>query len=96
MDIEISDYDFKDTKIVMNKNGEEIECRVLFTYDSDETKKRYIAFTDDSIAPNGRKNIFVQAYNPFAPEIKLENITDEKELDMINEVLIKIDESSNQ
>ena len=58
-------------------------------------EKRYqdidIAFTDDSIAPNGRKNIFVQAYNPFAPEIKLENITDEKELEMINEILYEID-----
>lgn len=95
MEVEIKDFDLEGEKIIMMKNGEEVECSILFTFDSDKTMKRYVGFTDNTIAANGRKNIYVQSFDPLAPERKLENITDESELEMINDVLIQIDESSN-
>ena len=95
MDIEIKDFDLEGEKITMIKNGEEVNCNILFTFDSDDTMRSYVGFTDNSIASNGRKNIYVQSFDPLAPEIKLENITDERELEMVNDVLIQIDESSN-
>ena len=81
-------------KITIEKNGKEVECDILFTFDSEDTLKSYIGYTDNTIASNGRKNIYVSAYNPFNPEDALEDITDEKELEMINDVLVQIDEKS--
>ena len=36
-------------KIVINKNGQDIECKVLFTFDSEDTGKAYIGYTDGSV-----------------------------------------------
>ena len=80
--------------ITIEKDGKEVECDVLFTFDSEDTLKTYIGYTDNTIASNGRKNIYVSAYNPFNPEDVLEDITDEKELEMVNDVLVQIDEES--
>ena len=81
-------------KIVINKNGQDIECDVLFTFDSEDTGKAYIGYTDNSIAANGRKNIYVSAFDPILGTGSLEDITDEKELAMVREVLEEIDKQS--
>ena len=36
------------TFTIVDKDGKEIECEVLFTFESDETKKNYIVYTDNS------------------------------------------------
>ena len=95
MDLEVKDFDLEGEKIIMVKDGVEIECNILFTFDSDDTMRSYVGFTDNTIASNGRKNIYVQSFDPLAPVLKLENITDQRELEMVNDVLIQIDESSN-
>ena len=84
----------EEEKIVISKNGKEVECDVLFTFDSEDTGKAYIGYTDHSIAANGRKNIFVSAYNPLKAKIELEDITDERELKMVSEVLNQIDKEN--
>ena len=81
-------------KIVVNKHGKEVECDILFTFDSEDTKKSYVGYSDHSIASNGRKNIFVSAYNPLKAKIELEDITDERELKMVSEVLNQIDKEN--
>ena len=53
----------------------------------------YIGYTDNSIASNGRKNIYVSAFDPLKPIIELESVTDKRELDMINDFLIELDEN---
>ena len=40
----------KTTFKLKNEEGKEVEYEVLFTFDSDETNKSYIAYTDDSNA----------------------------------------------
>ena len=77
--------------IVKTKDEETFECDVLFTFDSEDTMKNYIGYTDHSFGKNGRKNIFVSAYNPLKAKIELEDITDERDLQMISEVLNQID-----
>lgn len=84
-------FDLENDKITIEKDGEEVKCDILFTFDCEETKKSYVGYSDNTIAPNGRKTIYVSSYNPLNEEIKLEDITDEKELNMIQEVLMKID-----
>ena len=34
---------------VTNDEGQEVECEALFTFESDETKKHYIAYTDKNV-----------------------------------------------
>ena len=88
------EFDINNEKIQIEKNGKTIDCDVLFTFDSEDTGKAYIGYTDHSIAANGRKNIFVSAYNPLKAKIELEDITDERELKMVSEVLNQIDKEN--
>jgi len=85
------DFDIDNEKLEIVKDGKKIECDVLFTFDSEDTMKSYIGYTDHSISSNGRKNIYVSAYNPLKPKMELEDVTDERELEMVNSVLEKID-----
>ena len=82
-----------DEKIVITKEGIPVDCDVLFTFDCEDTLKSYVGYTDHSIVENGRKNIYVSAFYPFKNEWKLEDIVDQKELDMVNDVLRQFDES---
>lgn len=82
-------------KIIIKKDGTEVECTVLFTFDSQDTKKSYIGYTDNSIGKNGRKNIYVSSFDPVAGT-GLESITDPKELEMVQDVLKQIDEESRK
>ncbi len=87
--------DLENEKVILEKDGKVIDCDILFTFDSEETMKSYVGYTDHSIAPNGRKNIYVSAYNPFNTVFELENITNRKELAMVNRVLQELDEQAN-
>ena len=81
----------EDQKIVLEKDGKEKEYDVLFTFDCEDTMKSYIGYTDHSYGANGRKNIFVASIDPLKPDLSLEQITDEAELQMINDVLVQFD-----
>lgn len=83
-------------KITIVKNGKEIECDVLFTFDCEETSKAYIGYTDHTIAPNGRKNIYVSAFDPILGFGSLQDITTEEEMTMVREVLEEIDAQSDK
>ena len=85
------DFDIDNEKLEIVKDGKKVECDVLFTFDCKDTMKSYIGYTDHSVSSNGRKNIYVSAYNPLKPKMELEDITDKKELEMVNSVLEKID-----
>lgn len=89
-----TNFDINKEKIELEKNGKVIECEVLFTFECEETMKSYIGYTDNSIASNGRKNIYVSAFDPLKEKMELENITDKRELEMIGEVLEKLDRES--
>ena len=80
--------------IIILKDGEEVECEILFTFDSEDTNKSYVGYSDHSIADNGRKNIYVSSYDPVLGIGSLEDITDKDELDMIHDVLLEIDKQS--
>ncbi len=83
-----------DQKIIIQKNGQEVECDILFTFDCEDTGKAYIGYTDNSISGNGRKNIYVSAYDPVMGYGTLEDIETEEEKAMINDVLMEIDRQS--
>lgn len=84
-------FDIENEKVTIDKDGIVTECDVLFSFDSEDTGKAYIGYTDHSIAANGRKNIYVSAYNPLDSDGTLEDITNPQELALVNEVLMEID-----
>lgn len=84
-------FDVNNEKLILEEDGKEVEYNILFTFDSKDTNKSYIGYTDNKISINGRKTIYVSSYNPLNEEIELEDITDEKELNMIQEVLSRLD-----
>ena len=81
-------------KIIIEKRGKQVECDILFTFDSEDTGKVYVGYSDHSIASNGRKNIYVSSYDPIIGINSLEDITDERELAMVRQVLAQIDKES--
>ena len=81
-------------KIIIEKHGKQVECDILFTFDSEDTGKVYVGYSDHSIASNGRKNIYVSSYDPIIGINSLEDSTDERELAMVRQVLAQIDKES--
>ena len=83
----------KDGKLIIkNDKGEVLECDVLFTFDSEETGKSYIAYTDNTKDENGNIKVYANIYDPNGESLKLEPITTEKEWKAINNILISVQE----
>lgn len=79
---------------VFDDNGKEVECEVLFTFDSDETKKSYMVYTDNSVDDDGNTRVYASIYNPEEDEIKLEPIQTDKEWKIIETILQEIQASA--
>lgn len=82
--------DFK----VINDKGKEIVCYVLFTFDSVETGKSYIIYTDNSLDDQGQIQVFASVYKPGS-EMELEPIETEREWNIIEIVLNEIQKEVN-
>ncbi len=78
---------------VINDEGKEVECEVLFTFESDETKKNYIVYTDNTVDEEGNTKVYASIYNPDQDETKLLPIETEKEWKIIETIL---DELQNE
>ncbi len=72
---------------VLNDEGKEVECEVLFTFESDETKKNYIVYTDNTLDEDGNTKVYASIYNPDEDETKLLPIETEKEWKIIETIL---------
>ncbi len=79
-------------KLKIIKNGVETECDILFTFTCEELGKNYIGYTDGTISKNGRKNIYVNSYDPILGFKQLEDVKTKAEMDMIQDVLKQIDQ----
>lgn len=82
----------KDTFTVINDEGKEILCNVLFTFDSDETGKSYIVYTDNSKDKMGNVQVYASIFNPDDANTKLEPIETEKEWKVIDTILKTLQE----
>jgi len=82
--------DIENEKIQLEKDGEIVDCDILFTFDCEKNNKSYVGYSDNSYT-NDRKNIYVSSYNPLDVDLELEDITDKKEQEMIGNVLMTLD-----
>ena len=77
---------------ITNENGKESECDVLFTFDSDEFKKSYIVFTDNTLDENGNIKVYANTYDPKGEDVSLGVIESEKEWKVIENLLASLEE----
>ncbi len=82
----------ENTFTITDQNGKEITCDVLFTFDSEETKKSYIVYTDNSKDEQGNVQVFASIYDPSKQNQNLEPITTEKEWKVIETILNTLQE----
>ena len=82
----------KNTFSMIDENGKEVIYDVLFTFESDETHKNYIVYTDNSRDAKGNVEVYASTYNPDDPQSKLEAIETEKEWKLIETILETLQE----
>ena len=84
----------KNKFIVINDEGKEIECEVLFTFESEETNKNYIVYTDNTVDEIGNIKVYASIFDPNSDTTKLDPIETEKEWNMIESILETLQEEA--
>lgn len=77
---------------IKNNEGKELECDVLFTFDSEETKKSYIVFTDNTLDENNNIKIYANTYDPEGKIDELGPVETKKEWQIIENLLSSLQE----
>ena len=78
--------------VMIDENGQEREYDVLFTFESEETHKNYIVYTDNTKDAEGNVEVYASIYDPNDPNSKLEAIETEKEWKVIETILETLQE----
>lgn len=85
---------------IINDEGKEVECEILFTFDSDETGKSYIVYTDNTLDEDNNTKVYASIYDPTGQDSTLQPIETEKEWKVIENILSsvqqKIEEASTE
>ena len=83
----------KNTFTVINEEGKEVVCSVLFTFDSDETKKSYIVYTDNTKDKQGNIQVYASIYDKEQEDnMELLPIETDKEWKVIETILDSLQE----
>lgn len=80
---------------VSDANGKTIEYEILFTFDSDETKKSYIVFADNNKDKDGSIITYAATYDKDGEKLELRDIETEKEWNLIETILSQIEEKTS-
>lgn len=78
---------------ITNDEGKEVKCQVLFTFESEETHKSYIVYTDNSVDGDGNTKVYASTYDPEGNDPSLKPIESDKEWKVIETILAEIQES---
>ena len=79
----------KNSFTMIDEAGNEIVYDVLFTFESEETHKNYIVYTDNTKDAEGNVEVYASIYDPNS---KLEAIETEKEWKVIETILETLQE----
>ena len=72
---------------IVNDNGEEIKCEILFTYEDEKTKKNYMAYTDNTLDEEGNTKGYASIFNPEEENPVLLPIETDEEWKLIEGIL---------
>lgn len=81
---------------VTDQSGSTVEYEILFTFDSDETKKSYIVFTDNTTDEDGSIVTYAATYDKTGESLELQDIETDEEWNLIEHLLSNIEEASEQ
>lgn len=81
---------------IKDESGKIIECEPLFTFESEETKKQYVVYTDNSKDKNGNVRVFASTYKITDKGQELLPIKTEKEWKVIETILESIQEETKK
>ena len=74
---------------IKDKDNKDIDCDVLFTFDSDKTNKNYIVYTDNTKDEEGNLKVYANTYNKDnSGELGL--IETEEEWNIVEQILDSI------
>ena len=82
----------KNSFTLIDQEGNEVVYDVLFTFDSEETNKSYIVYTDQSKDESGNIQVYASTYDPENPNSELGAIESEKEWKVIETILSTLQE----
>ena len=82
----------KNSFTLIDENGNETVYDVLFTFESEETHKNYIVYTDNTKDSEGNIEVYASTYDPNDPHSKLEAIETDKEWKVIETILSTLQE----
>ena len=82
----------KNSFTLIDENGNEKIYDVLFTFESEETHKNYIVYTDNTKDSEGNIEVYASTYDPNDPHSKLEAIETDKEWKVIETILSTLQE----
>lgn len=88
--------DEKKKFMVLDESGKQVECEPLFTFESDETKKQYVVYTDNSRDEEGNVRVFASIYKMNDKGGELLPIKTEKEWKVIETILESIQEENKK
>lgn len=86
----------ENTFTVLDNEGKEITCEVLFTFESDETKKNYIVYTDNSLDESGNIKVYASIFDPNKENTELMPIETEREWKIVETILESIQEENKK
>lgn len=81
---------------IKNEEGTEIECEVLFTFDSEQTKKSYVVYTDNTSDESGSLRVYASVYDPNGNNKSLLPIETEEEWNTVESILSKLEEKEEE
>ena len=81
---------------VIDKDGKEIEFEILFTFESDETNKNYMVYTDNTKDENGNTKVYASVFKPEAEPLELLPVETEREWKIIETIITSITEENKK
>ena len=81
---------------IIDKDGKEIEFEILFTFESDETNKNYMVYTDNTTDEEGNTKVYASVFNPNAEPLELLPEETEREGKVIETIITSIEEENKK
>ena len=80
----------ENTFTIINDEGKEVKCEILFTYEDEKTKKNYIAYTDNTTDEEGNTKVYASIFNPEEENPVLQPIESDEEWKLIEGILASL------
>ena len=81
---------------VLDDKGNEVTCEVLFTFDSEETNKSYMVYTDNTTDDEGNVKVYASIFDPNAEKTELIPIESDREWKIVETILDTIQEDNRK